>query len=78
MRINATFARHEDRVLLDLGRPVQHLDFDFTTAFAWAKALIKLGEEAQRVAAGHARMSKKEVAAFEEGIVSPYHQVLKT
>ena len=71
MRIKALFTRREDRVLVDLGRVVQHLDMDYETAYAWADALIKLGQQAQRVAAGHARMSRREVEAFEEAIVSP-------
>ena len=67
-RVEAKFSRQEDRVLVDLGRPIRFLDMDCITAYAWANALIKLGQEAQRVYAGHARMSRKEVEQFEESI----------
>ena len=72
-RVEAKFFRgaddHGDRVFVELSRPVQLLNFDFETAFAWAKTLIRLGEEAQRVGAGHARMSRREIDQFEESIL---------
>lgn len=76
MRIKAYFTRRDDRVLVDLGVVIQHLDMDYQTCYAWANALIKLGQEAERVATGHARMTKREVNAFEEAIVSPNHKVI--
>lgn len=69
MRIQATFARRGDRVLIDFGRVLQHVDMDYETAYDWARALIKLGEDAQRVGAGHAAMSRREVDRFEEAIL---------
>jgi hypothetical protein len=74
-RVDAKFFRLDDHVVVDLGRPIRVLNFDHETAFRWASALIKLAEQAQRVGAGHARMSRKEVEIFEESIVSPKHRV---
>ena len=75
-RVEARFFRYDDRVIVDLGRPIRLLNFDRETCFAWARALIKLGEQAQRVGAGHARMSRVEVERFEESVVSPRHRVV--
>jgi len=74
-RIEARFFRLDDHVVVDLGRPVRLLNFDHETAFRWASALIKLGEQAQRVGAGRERMSRKEVVQFEESVVSPNHKI---
>jgi len=75
-RVEARFYRLDDHVVVDLGRPIRVLNFDSSTAYRWASALIKLAEQAQRVGAGHARMSRKEVDVFEESIVSPNHRVI--
>jgi hypothetical protein len=44
------------------------LNLDYETAFRWARALITMGEAAQRVGAGHARMTRAEVTQFEESV----------
>lgn len=67
-RVNATFTRIDDSVHIDLGRPIRMLNMDYETAFKWARALITMGEAAQRVGAGHARMSRAEVEQFEESV----------
>lgn len=67
-RVEAKFLRLDDRVVVDLGRPIRVLNFDHETAFRWASALIKLGEQAQRVGRGRARMTRREVDVFEEEI----------
>jgi hypothetical protein len=75
-RVDARFYRLDDHVVVDLGRPIRVLNFDYETAYSWARTLIKLAEQAQRVGAGRARMSRKEVDLFEESIVSPNHKVI--
>ena len=67
-RVEARFFRYDDRVIVDLGRPIRLLNFDRETCFAWARALIKLGEEAQRVGEGRARMTRREIDRFEESV----------
>ena len=74
-RVTAEFKRKEDRVYVLLSRHVRLLDMDPDTAMAWGRALLKLGEDAKRVGTGHARMTRREVEAFEEAIVSPRHRV---
>lgn len=67
-RVDAKFFRIDDSVHIDLGRPIRLLNLDYETAFRWARALITMGEAAQRVGAGHARMTRAEVTQFEESI----------
>lgn len=68
-RVEANFFRHEDKVFVSLSRPISLLNFDYETAIAWGKALLKLGEDAKRVGEGHARMTPKEIRGFEEAIL---------
>lgn len=67
-RVVARFFRREDRVYVDLGQRLRLLDMDPDTALAWGRALLKLGEDAARVGAGHARMTRREVDQFEEAV----------
>ena len=75
-RVEARLFRREDRVYVDLGRYLRLLDLDALAACQLGRALLKLGEDAQRVGAGHARMTKKEVQQLEDAIVSPNHRIL--
>jgi hypothetical protein len=74
-KVKANLFRREDRVYVDLGRYLRLLDLDADAACQLGRALLKLGEDAKRVGTGHARMTRREVEAFEEAIVSPHHRI---